>query len=36
MSAPNIDAVKEYLLGLQNSICNALEEADGEGAVFSG
>lgn len=30
MSAPDINAVKEYLLGLQDSICTALEQADGE------
>ena len=29
MSQPDINAVKEYLLGLQDSICNALEEEDG-------
>lgn len=34
MSAPNIEAVKEYLLGLQDSICNALEKVDGEGSFF--
>ncbi len=31
MSAPNIDAVKEYLLNLQDRICAELEEEDGEG-----
>jgi coproporphyrinogen III oxidase len=30
MSAPNIDAVKSYLLDLQDRICQALEVADGE------
>ena len=34
MSAPNIDAVKEYLLGLQDAICDALEKADGEGKFY--
>jgi len=34
MSAPNIDAVKEYLLGLQDAICDALEKADGEGTFY--
>jgi coproporphyrinogen III oxidase len=34
MSAPNIEAVKEYLLGLQDTICNALEKVDGEGVFF--
>ncbi|WP_415902427.1 oxygen-dependent coproporphyrinogen oxidase [Neptuniibacter sp. QD29_5] len=34
MSAPNIDAVKEYLLGLQDAICDALEQADGEGKFY--
>ncbi len=34
MSAPNIDAVKEYLLGLQDAICASLEQADGEGKFF--
>ncbi|MCV6613221.1 MAG: oxygen-dependent coproporphyrinogen oxidase [Amphritea sp.] len=33
MSAPDINAVKEYLLSLQDSICAALEQADG-GATF--
>ena len=31
MGQPNIDAVKEYLLDLQNSICSELEVEDGEG-----
>ncbi|WP_286240671.1 oxygen-dependent coproporphyrinogen oxidase [Neptuniibacter halophilus] len=31
MSAPDIDAVKDYLLGLQERICDALERADGKG-----
>lgn len=31
MSAPDIAAVKEYLLSLQDRICQALEQADGEG-----
>jgi coproporphyrinogen III oxidase len=31
MSAPNIEAVKEYLLGLQDAICDALEQVDGGG-----
>ncbi|MGY8868897.1 MAG: oxygen-dependent coproporphyrinogen oxidase [Pseudomonadales bacterium] len=30
MSAPDIDAVKSYLLDLQDRICQALEEADGQ------
>ena len=29
MSQPDIEAVKEYLLGLQDSICQQLEEEDG-------
>lgn len=29
MSAPDINAVKSYLLGLQDSICSALEQVDG-------
>ncbi len=33
MSQPDIDAVREYLLSLQDSICNTLEEVDGQ-AVF--
>lgn len=33
MSQPDIDSVREYLLSLQDSICNALEEVDGQ-AVF--
>lgn len=31
MSQPDINAVREYLLSLQNSICNGLELADGQG-----
>ncbi len=31
MSAPDIGAVKEYLMSLQDNICQALEQADGEG-----
>ncbi|MCK4864364.1 MAG: oxygen-dependent coproporphyrinogen oxidase [Gammaproteobacteria bacterium] len=31
MNTPDIDAVKKYLLGLQDSICNALEKEDGAG-----
>jgi coproporphyrinogen III oxidase len=31
MSQPDINAVKDYLLGLQDNICNALEEEDGSG-----
>ena len=31
MSQPDINAVKNYLLGLQDSICTALEEEDGKG-----
>lgn len=31
MSAPDIAAVKEYLLSLQDRICQALEQADGVG-----
>ncbi len=31
MDRPDIDAVKNYLLELQHSICTALEEEDGEG-----
>jgi len=31
MSAPDIQAVKDYLLGLQDSICKALEQEDGGG-----
>ena len=31
MNAPDINAVKEYLLGLQNSICAELEAEDGLG-----
>lgn len=34
MSAPDIGAVKEYLMSLQDSICQALEQADG-GSRFS-
>lgn len=34
MSAPDIDAVKQYLLGLQDAICQSLAEADG-GASFT-
>jgi coproporphyrinogen III oxidase len=30
MSQPDIDAVREYLLSLQDSICNTLEEVDGQ------
>ena len=30
MSAPDINAVKEYLLSLQDSICQQLEQADGK------
>ena len=30
MSQPDIDAVREYLLSLQDSICNTLEEIDGQ------
>lgn len=30
MSAPDINAVKEYLLSLQDNICAALEQADGK------
>lgn len=30
MSQPDINAVKQYLLGLQDSICAALEEQDGK------
>lgn len=30
MSAPNIDAVREYLLSLQDSICKEVEAADGQ------
>ncbi len=30
MTAPDVDAVKKYLLSLQDSICNALEAEDGE------
>ncbi|WP_136680700.1 oxygen-dependent coproporphyrinogen oxidase [Neptunomonas sp. XY-337] len=30
MSAPNVDAVKAYLLDLQDRICHALEQLDGE------
>lgn len=33
MSAPDIDAVKDYLLSLQDRICNALQQQDG-GAEF--
>lgn len=33
MSQPDINAVKDYLLGLQDNICNALEEEDG-GTTF--
>ena len=29
MSAPDIDAVKNYLLSLQDNVCSALEQADG-------
>lgn len=29
MSQPDINAVKEYLLGLQDNICQQLEEEDG-------
>ncbi|WP_420599617.1 oxygen-dependent coproporphyrinogen oxidase [Neptuniibacter sp.] len=31
MSAPDINAVKEYLLSLQDNICNQLEAVDGSG-----
>ncbi len=31
MKQPDINAVKDYLLGLQDNICNALEEEDGSG-----
>ena len=31
MSQPDINAVKDYLLDLQDNICNALEEEDGTG-----
>ncbi len=31
MSAPDIQAVKDYLLGMQDSICKALEQEDGGG-----
>ena len=31
MSAPDVQRVKEYLLDLQDRICTALEQADGEG-----
>lgn len=31
MSAPDIGAVKEYLMSLQDQICQALEQADGTG-----
>ena len=34
MSAPDINAVKEYLLSLQDNICAALEQADGQ-ATFA-
>ncbi|PIE20426.1 MAG: oxygen-dependent coproporphyrinogen oxidase [Neptuniibacter caesariensis] len=34
MSAPNIEAVKAYFLGLQDTICSALEQADGEKSFF--
>ena len=34
MSAPNIEAVKEYLLSLQDAICDALEKVDGGGEFF--
>lgn len=34
MSAPDIGAVKEYLMSLQDSICSALEKADGK-ATFA-
>jgi coproporphyrinogen III oxidase len=30
MSAPDIDAVREYLLTLQDNICSALEQLDGQ------
>lgn len=30
MSSPNIDAVREYLLSLQDSICKEVEAADGQ------
>ncbi|MCK5640384.1 MAG: coproporphyrinogen III oxidase, partial [Gammaproteobacteria bacterium] len=30
MEKLDIEAVKKYLLGLQDSICSALEEEDGE------
>lgn len=33
MSKPDIDAVREYLLSLQNSICSEVENSDGQ-AVF--
>ena len=31
MNAPDTEAVKKYLLGLQDSICQALEKEDGAG-----
>ncbi len=31
MNTPNTEAVKNYLLGLQDTICNALEQEDGTG-----
>ena len=33
MTTPNVQAVREYLLDLQDSICNSLANEDG-GAVF--
>lgn len=34
MNAPNIDAVKAYLLNLQDRICKALEQEDGQARFF--
>lgn len=34
MSAPDIQAVKDYLMGLQDSICSGLEKLDGQQAFF--
>ena len=34
MSQPDIDAVKQYLLSLQDDICQQLQDEDGSGAFF--
>ena len=34
MSAPDIQAVKEFLMGLQDSICSGIEQLDGQQTFF--